>query len=162
MMSRLFVAIRAFFEALSTNCSSHVVDTKTKSTVTDQSDHSHLRLLSIMQNKGRLLDFLKEDISSFSDAQIGAAVRKIHEDCAKSLEDIVTLRPVIEEVEGDKVMVPKDYDPSEIKVVGNVRGKPPFEGILRHHGWKAHKISLPKQVGSFNREIVTPAEVEVL
>src|SRR5947209_3736853 len=37
-----------------------------------------LRLLALLQREGRLLDFLLEDIQSYPDAHIGAAVRDIH------------------------------------------------------------------------------------
>ncbi|MGV2334905.1 MAG UNVERIFIED_CONTAM: DUF2760 domain-containing protein [Planctomycetaceae bacterium] len=41
-----------------------------------------ISLLATLQREGRLLDFLKEPIDAYSDAQIGAAVRDIHRDCA--------------------------------------------------------------------------------
>jgi hypothetical protein len=124
-------------------------------------DTAHLRLLSYLQLNGRLIDFLKEDLSSFDDAQVGAAVRKIHQDCAETLEDIVTIRPLRDELEGTTIQVPKGYDASEWKITGKVKGEPPFTGILVHRGWKAHKRSLPKQVGEQNPEIVCPAEIEI-
>ena len=122
---------------------------------------SHLRLLSLMQQSSRLIDFLKEDLSSCDDAQVGAAVRKIHAECGQCLEEIVTIRPLMEEKEGAKVTVPQGYDPSKIKVVGKVKGQPPFVGVLVHKGWKAHKRSLPKHVGESAVEVICPAEVEV-
>jgi hypothetical protein len=125
------------------------------------SENTHLRLLSMLQHSGRLLDFLKEDIAPFTDAQVGAAVRQIHSSTAKTLEEIVTIRPLMEEAEGASVVVPRGYNPSEIKVVGNVKGEPPFKGVVRHRGWKAHKISLPKQVGAAAREVLAPAEIEI-
>lgn len=122
---------------------------------------AHLRLLSDLQQAGRLVDFLKEDIAPFTDAQIGAAVRKIHQDCGQLLEELVTIRPLREEKEGATVQVPKGYDPSEIKVIGKVKGEPPFTGILVHRGWKAHKRSLPKKTGQLASEIICPSEIEV-
>lgn len=122
---------------------------------------SHLRLLHLLQQSSRLIDFLKEDISSFEDEQVGAAVRKIHEDSAKCLEDLVTIRPVMEQNEGEKINVPQGYDPLKIKVVGNVKGEPPFVGVLVHKGWKAHKRSLPKKVGDQLTDVICPAEVEI-
>jgi hypothetical protein len=122
---------------------------------------SHLRLLSYLQQSGRLIDFLKEDISAFNDAQVGAAVRKIHQDCAQLLEDLVTIRPLKTEQEGAPVQIPKGYNPMEIKVVGKVKGEPPFSGTLVHRGWKAHKRSLPKQIADFTTDVICPAEVEV-
>ncbi len=125
------------------------------------SDHSHLRLLALLQQSGRMIDFFKEDISTFTDAQVGAAVRKIHQDCSQSLEELVTIRPVMEENEGSTIKVPEGYDPTQIKIVGQVRGDPPLSGVIRHRGWKAHKRSLPKKVGEQSSDIICPAEVEV-
>lgn len=127
----------------------------------EASGNTHLRLLGMLQNSGRLIDFLKEDITSFSDAQVGAAVRAVHLETAKALEDLVTIRPLMEEPEGSRITIQRGYDPASIKVVGKVKGEPPFKGVLRHRGWKAHKISLPKQVGDYQREVLAPAEIEV-
>ena len=124
-------------------------------------EYPHLRLLALLQKSGRLIDFLKEDISQFNDAQVGAAVRQIHSECGRSLEELVTLRPMMQEAEGATISVPQGYDPAEIKVVGKVKGNPPYEGILRHKGWKAHKLSLPKSGAEGDCAIICPAEVEV-
>lgn len=157
----LLIALRSFFKALKDpNKAQEFLDEAPKKQI-DHSDQSHLRLLAILQQAGRLIDFLKEDISAFTDAQVGAAVRKIHQDCGKSLEEIVTIRPVLQENEGDVVKVAPGYDPSTIKVVGKVKGEPPFSGILVHKGWKAHKRSLPKKAGEQSNEVICPAEIEV-
>ena len=124
-------------------------------------DQSHLRLLHYLQQSSRLVDFLKEDIGAFSDAQVGAAVRKIHQDCAQSLEELVTIRPLRDEQEGSIIQVPKGYNPAEIKLVGKVKGEPPFTGTLVHRGWKAQKRSLPKKTGEQTSEVVCSAEVEI-
>lgn len=153
----LIGAFKAFFKALKQNEKNHPALEKKESFV----DVSHLQLLSLLQKQGRLIDFLKEDITSYSDAQIGSAVRKIHQECAKILEDYVSLRPVLQTEEGAKVSIPKGYDVSEIKVVGKVKGEPPYEGILRHKGWKAQKRTLPALISSENSSVVAPAEVEV-
>ena len=125
-----------------------------------KSDPSHLQLLSMLQQSGRLLDFFKEDLSSFSDAQVGAAARKIHQECAKLLEEKVTVRPLREEQEGAAVQIPPGYDPSLWKIVGNIQGKPPYTGTLVHKGWKAHKHSLPASAEPAG-DILCPAEVEI-
>ena len=124
-------------------------------------DASHLRLLGLLQQSGRLVDFLKEDITAYNDEQVGAAVRKIHEDCSKSLEDVVTIRPLMDEAEGATVRIPAGFDPSAIKVVGKVKGEPPYQGVLVHKGWKAHKRSLPKKVSEESTDIIFSAEVEI-
>lgn len=127
----------------------------------ESADTAHLRILGHLQHSGRLIDFLKEDLSAFNDAQIGAAVRKIHQDCGDILEELVTIRPLRDEQEGAVVTIPKGYDPSEIKVTGNVKGEPPFSGMLVHRGWKAHKRSLPKKIGEQVPDVICPAEIEV-
>jgi hypothetical protein len=162
LINRIVLAFKAFWKALKEpekgqDFVAEIESVKLQETI----DQSHLRLLASLQRVGRLVDFLKEDISSFDDSQVGAAVRKIHEECAKNLEELVTIRPVMEEREGASIMVPRGYDPSNIKVVGKVKGEPPFKGTLVHRGWKAHKRSLPKQVGELVTEVISPAEVEI-
>lgn len=164
---RLVTAFKAFFWAFKDPVlAEQLLDKKTKATEAKllpqtSGDVSHLRLLSLMQESSRLVDFLKEDLSSFDDAQIGAAARKIHEECGKCLEDLITVRPLMEENEGSKITIPQGYDPTKIKVVGNVKGSPPYAGVLVHKGWKAHKRSLPKKIGDQTTEVISPAEVEV-
>jgi len=156
----LIIACRAFLKALKE-------PKKAKEFLEEQPkelelhDLAHLRLLAILQQSGRLIDFFKEDITSFTDIQVGGAVRQIHADCAKSLEEFVTIRPVREENEGAIIRVEKGYDPSLIKVVGKISGEPPFSGVLIHKGWKAHKKSLPKKIGKLTNEVIYPAEVEI-
>lgn len=156
----LIVAIKAFFKALKKPEKALEFLNEDKQPAVS-ADASHLRLLRLLQQTSRLIDFLKEDITSFDDAQVGAAVRKIHQDCAKTLEELVTIRPVMEEGEGAKIHLPKGYDASKIKVVGKVKGEPPYTGVLVHKGWKAHKRSLPKQTSGQELDVICPAEVEV-
>ena len=40
-----------------------------------------VQILAALQREGRLIDFLEEDLSAYEDAQIGAAVRNIHQGC---------------------------------------------------------------------------------
>jgi hypothetical protein len=159
-----FLSIKAFFKALKDpKAAQEFVQgqlPKLEQAKPEQ-DASHLRLLALLQQSGRLIDFLKEDITSFSDAQVGAAVRKIHQDCAKSLEELVTIRPVLEEREGSIVNVPQGFDPTSIKIVGHVKGEAPYKGVLIHKGWKAHKRSLPKRIGESSSDVICPAEVEI-
>lgn len=156
----LKAAFQAFFKALREPEKAKEFLEETPKQI-ESTDPSHLRLLSMLQHSGRLIDFLKEDISAFNDAQIGAAVRKIHQDCAKTIEEIVTVRPIMEENEGAKIQIVKGYDPNSIKVIGQVKGEPPYTGVLVHKGWKAHKRSLPKTKGQHVNEIISPAEVEI-
>lgn len=119
------------------------------------------RILSILQNKGRLIDFLEEDITSYPDAQIGTAVRSIHEDCGKALHEYVTLAPVMFEKEGETVVVPERFDPSEIRLTGQITGGPPFEGTLQHSGWKITRLNLPDYPKGQKHRVIAQAEVEI-
>ena len=157
----LTLAIKAFFKAFK-NPEKAKEFLKEPPKLIESGDYSHLRLLALLQQSARLIDFFKEDISTYNDAQVGAAVRQIHQECSKSLEEIITIRPLLDDQEGAKINVPEGYDPTQIKVVGKVKGNPPYNGILVHKGWKAHKRSLPKKVGEQSTEVLCPAEVSIL
>jgi len=118
-----------------------------------------LQILGILQRDSRLLDFLMEDIAGYSDDQIGAAVRELHDQCRDSITRYVTLEPVIDGVEGTFAKAPSS-DPAVVKFVGNVPAKPPAGGLLRHKGWRAAKIDLPT-AGRQDATIIAPAEIEI-
>jgi hypothetical protein len=121
-----------------------------------------VQMLAILQREGRLVDFLKEDLHPYSDDQIGAAVRSIHQGCQAALLEHVDLRPIFEDVEGTEVTVPHDFDPKAIRLTGNVSGDPPFKGTLRHHGWRVLRLDLPQVTTSRQKDwILSPAEVEI-
>jgi hypothetical protein len=120
-----------------------------------------VQLLAILQREGRLLDFLQEDVDAYSDAQIGAAVRDIHRGCKKALAEHMPLEPVLREAENAQVRVDPGFDPSRIRLVGNVVGEPPFTGALRHHGWRIAKVTLPSPARGTDPSVVAPAEVEL-
>lgn len=120
-----------------------------------------VQLLAILQREGRLLDFLQEDVDGYSDAQIGAAVRDIHRGCKKALAEHMPMEPVLREAENAQVRVDPGFDPSRIRLVGNVVGEPPFTGALRHHGWRIAKVTLPPPARGTDPTVVAPAEVEL-
>ncbi len=119
-----------------------------------------LQLLAILQRDSRLIDFLMEDIGSYSDDQIGAAVRELHDQCRDSVARYVTLQPVIDGVEGTFTKAPSS-DPNLVKFVGNVPAKPPSGGTLRHKGWRAGKVDLPPLPAKQDATVIAPAEIEI-
>jgi hypothetical protein len=119
-----------------------------------------LRLLGLLQEEGRLVDFLEEDLSGYPDDQIGAAVRGIHEGCRKALRERVQIEPVLRAAEGETVTVDAGFDPAAIRLTGNVSGAPPFRGVLRHAGWRATRAALPERRGQ-DPHVLAPAEVEI-
>ncbi len=120
-----------------------------------------LRLLALLQREGRLLDFLLEDIQSYPDDQIGAAVRDIHRQCQAALREHLELQPVLPQEEGASIEVTSGFDPSAIRLTGNVTGQPPFRGTLRHHGWRVREMKLALPPEGQDEFIVMPAEVEL-
>jgi hypothetical protein len=120
-----------------------------------------LHLFSSLQRKGRLMDFLSQDLTDFDDEQIGAAVRTIHENCAKTLGRYVDAGPILEAEEESRIVVEPGFDPNAIRLSGNVVGEPPFTGIVRHRGWRARKVELPDLAGEPDPAIIAPAEVEI-
>jgi hypothetical protein len=120
-----------------------------------------LQMLGILQRDSRLVDFLMEDISGYSDDQVGAAVRNLHGQAREAMDRYVRLSPVIDGVEGTFTKV-ETNDPAVIKLLGNVpaTGKAPG-GLLRHRGWRVDKVDLPPLTASQNTSVIAPAEIEV-
>jgi hypothetical protein len=114
-----------------------------------------------LQEKGRLLDFLQEDIGAYEDAQIGAAIRNIHRDCRQVIQEHLCVAPVLSGAEESPVTIEPGFDPSSIRLIGNVTGNPPFSGILRHHGWRATEINLNQPAHGGDPSVIAPAEVEL-
>jgi hypothetical protein len=120
-----------------------------------------LQLLNALQRDGRLIDFIQQDIAAFSDADVGAAARVVHDGCRRSLQGIVTFNPIISAAEGQVVAVEVGYDAHAIRLVGNVSGVPPFRGKLQHRGWRAADIALPVIIDDNDCRVIAPAEVEL-
>jgi hypothetical protein len=120
-----------------------------------------VQMLALLQREGRLIDFLSEDVTPYPDAQLGAAVRSVHGSCRQALERYVKLEPIIASEEDRPVTVQSGFDPASIKVIGNVTGKPPLRGLLRHRGWRASEVNLPSLPEGAGRSVVAPAEVEI-
>jgi hypothetical protein len=120
-----------------------------------------LAFLALLQREGRLVDFLQESLDAYDDGDIGASVRDIHRGLRKVLGDYFTIEPVMPGQEDDRVSVPRGFDPGEVRLVGDVTGQPPFQGVLRHHGWRVTKVTLPTLSDGVDRHVLAPAEVEI-
>jgi hypothetical protein len=130
-------------------------------TSTPPSTDAALQLLALLQREGRLVDFLQQDIASFPDADVGVAARVVHEGCRKALRSHAAIEPVRAEDEGARVKLEAGFDPDAVKLVGEVKGEPPYAGVLRHRGWRATKLELPRTVGDHDARVLAPAEVEL-
>jgi len=130
-------------------------------TLRETTPDAALQLLGLLQQEARFVDFIEEDIQSFSDAEIGAAARIVHEGCHKVLHNHFQIEPVHKQPENSRVTVQAGFDPSSIRLSGNIVGKPPFKGTLVHRGWKITDTRLPKLSENHNVSVVASAEVEL-
>ncbi|MBN2701997.1 MAG: DUF2760 domain-containing protein [Methylohalobius sp. ZOD2] len=120
-----------------------------------------LQLLGLLQSEARLIDFLEEDIGAYSDTDVGAAARIVHEGCRKVLDEHFEISPVRTEEEGSRIKVAKGFDSAETRLTGNIVGEPPFQGVLIHRGWRATQVKLPQLSEGHKADILAPAEVEL-
>ena len=121
-----------------------------------------LTLLATLQREARFVDFLRESLDGYADAQVGAVARDVHRGCAAVVERFFALRPLVDGEEGSEIEVPQGFDPGRFRLTGNVAGNPPFRGRIVHHGWEATACSLPDWTGGeAAARVVAPAEVEL-
>ncbi len=123
-----------------------------------------LAFLALLQEKGRFVDFLMEDITAYNDGQVAAASRVVHQGCAQVIREHLEIGPVFQGQEGDKTTVDPEADASRFRLVGKTTGPPPFKGTVVHRGWKTTRLSLPRYSKPIDRlavNVITPAEIEV-
>ncbi|MBV8641321.1 MAG: DUF2760 domain-containing protein [Verrucomicrobia bacterium] len=115
----------------------------------------------LLQEKGRFVDFLMEDVTAYDDAQVGAAARVIHQGCRQVLQEHFNISAVSESAEGSQVTVPAGYAADQFRIVGKLSGDPPFTGTLIHKGWKTEFVKLPRIAKTERLPPIAPAEVEL-
>jgi len=122
-----------------------------------------LVLLAQLQEKGRFVDFLMEDITAFPDAQVAAATRVVHHGCATVIREYFDIRPLHEGKEGERITVDA-ADPGRYRLSGKVTGNGPYAGMVVHRGWRTAKLALPRftrPIDSASPNIITPIEIDV-
>lgn len=120
-----------------------------------------LQLLCLLQQEGRFVDFLEEDLTGVTENDIGAAARVVHQGCRKAVHDHFKIVPVRTEQEGSRVTLQEGFDASSIRLAGNVIGKPPYIGSLIHRGWRVSEVALPKVASGHDIRVLAAAEVEL-
>ncbi|HEU0201600.1 MAG TPA: DUF2760 domain-containing protein [Burkholderiaceae bacterium] len=177
-MSRIALAIRTFFKTLSDAQFASRVErllqgadtTHTQAAEAGQTPvrplkaaapDAALQLLGMLQREARFVDFIQEDVTAYSDADIGAAARLVHDGCRKVLREHFTLQPVREEAEGSRIVLNAGFDAAAIRLTGNVVGAPPFRGSVSHRGWRVTEVRLPKVAERHDASVIAPAEVEL-
>lgn len=126
-------------------------------------EHAAVTLLGALQEKGRLVDFLMDDIAAYSDEQVGAAARVVHQGGQQVLKEIFEIQPVTTEAEGSTVKVPEGAAGSAYRLIGKVGAAAPPSGQLVHKGWQTSRIDLPRPSSPPKEQpsIIAPAQVEL-
>ena len=125
------------------------------------SETAALQLLGLLQREARFIDFVEEDVAGYSDADIGAAGRVVHEGCRKVLREHFKIAPVRSETEGSRVTLPSGFDAGAVRLTGNVVGQAPFTGTLGHRGWRVTGSELPKLAPGHDATVLAQAEEEL-
>ena len=120
-----------------------------------------LQLLGLMQREARFVDFIQEDVAPYTDAEIGAAARVVHEGCRKVLREHFAIAPVRSEAEGSRITLPAGFDAAAVRLSGNVVGQAPFTGTLGHRGWQVTEVKLPQLTDLQAAKVIAQAEVEL-
>jgi hypothetical protein len=129
----------------------------------NQAEAEVVAFFALLQEKGRFVDFLMDDVTAYDDAQVGAAARVVHQGCREVLREHFKIAPVSDAAEGSRVTVPAGYAPDEYRLLGRISGEPPFSGTLIHKGWKTEFVKLPRIIKTDAQRLpgIAPAEVEL-
>ena len=129
----------------------------------NQAEAEVVAFVSLLQEKGRLVDFLMEDVTPYDDKQVGAAARVVHQGCREVLNDSFRITPISQAEEGSRITVPAAYAADEYRLLGKISGDPPFTGTLLHKGWKTESVKLPRILKSDEKHLpsIAPAQVEL-
>jgi Domain of unknown function (DUF2760) len=126
-------------------------------------DAEVVAFLGLLQEKGRLVDFLMDDVSVYDDSRVGAAARVVHFGCRDVLQEHFKITPISDAEEGSQVMIPENYSIDEYRLMGKITGNPPFRGVLLHKGWKTESVKLPRLIKTGEKRLpsIAPALIEV-
>ena len=129
----------------------------------NQAEAEIVSFLATFQERGRLIDFLMDDITAYDDAQVGAAARVVHQGCKAALQEHFEIRPLREERESSSITIAAGYPADEYRLIGKISGPGPFSGTLVHHGWKTESVELPRivRVDPDRLPTIAPAEIEL-
>lgn len=128
-------------------------------------DAAVIQFLARLQDKGRLIDFIMDDMTPYGDEQVGAAARIVHQGCQEVLGDFFTIAPLHDGAEEESITLSQGYDSSSYRLIGRVPEQPPYHGVVLHRGWVTHSVNLPRVSAADLMEddafVIAPAEVEI-
>jgi hypothetical protein len=130
---------------------------------TEALNHQAVVLLGLLQQKGRLVDFVMEDITGIDDARVGSVARIVHEGCSKVLKEHFSIHPIFAGSEGQTIKLQPPFEPSHYRLSGKVNEHPPYSGRIVHKGWKSTIVRLPQPIENSDTRkdlVIAPAEVD--
>jgi len=117
-----------------------------------------ITLLSVLQREARLVDLIQEDLSKFSDAQVGAAARPCLQSCASAIARMFGLVAVSDAGEGASVDLGDNGSPARYQWIGEGSST---SGKLVHQGWQATQVDLPIWTGDdADANVIAPAQLQ--
>ena len=108
-----------------------------------------------------------DDVSSYTNEQVGAAARVVHGGCQKVFVEYFSVAPVSGESEGELISLEAQTDNKMLhwKLHGQASSiNEKVKGTLVHKGWQTKEVNLPEssQLENSSSYIITPAELEVI
>ena len=126
-----------------------------------QSVAEALQLVSLLQQRGRFVDFVMQDIAPIANEQVGAVARFVHQGCRSVFQEIFAIEPVQAEAEGASLHLAGAPDPEKIRLQGKTPSYP-TEGTIVHRGWLTTKVALPVVTGERTPPyVIAPADIEL-
>ena len=167
LLSALFVLVLSFRAGPKVTSASIAAPAPTPAALappviaTNQVETEIVAFFALLQDKGRLVDFLMEDLTAYDDARVGAAARVVHQGCGEVLKEYFKVTSVSQAEEGSQVVVPAGYAADQYRLIGKLGGDPPFTGKLVHKGWKTEYVKLPRITKTDRLPAIAPVEVEI-
>jgi hypothetical protein len=127
-------------------------------------DAEILHLMRLLQEKGRLVDFLMEDITSYQDNQVASAARVVHQGCRNLLQQYFEIASIHDAPEGAEIDLNGDFDRQRYRLLGSIPKADSYRGKVVHRGWQTKSIKLPRvqdEEESLNTNVISPVDVEV-
>ena len=121
-----------------------------------------LVLASLLQEKGRFIDFVMDDVQAYSDAQVGAAARVVHSGCRDVIQKALGPEPIATSPEQQTITLSEDYDRAAFRVTGKMPANGAIQGKLEHKGWQASRCDLPKPTQTLEKAegfTLAPAQI---
>ena len=127
-------------------------------------DATVLNFVSLLQEKGRLVDFAMEDISQHPDDKVGMVARIVHQGVNDVFNKCFAISPLQEAKEGESIALEKENS-TNYKFIGGNDFKAGQNAIVLHRGWKANTVNISRITEAGQdldlRKVICPTEIKI-